>query len=383
MRKFNVAVVGASGMVGGEVLGLLETRRFPVGEFQPFNSGRKPASVVFRGKKYACAAPSLEALKRADIAFFVSTDEVAEEFAPRLAAAGTWCIDDSSRFRLAPGVPLVIPEVNGAELKPARKLIAGPNCTLTGAAVALAEIHRKFRVTELRLATYQAVSGAGKAAMGELEEELKAYFKKGAVPREKGGKFPRPIAFNVFPQVGDFDGEGDSGEENKVEAELKNYFRKGAVEKTEGAKFPRPIAFNLFPQVGGFDGEGNSGEENKVVAELKKIWGDKRIKISCTAVRVPVLRGHSLAAWFKVARPCSAGDVAKELKRTPGLKFFEKPEDYPTPLENGQRTEIVYAGRLRRAHTSANEFQLWIVSDNLYKGAALNSVQIAERIARL
>lgn len=321
-------------MVGGELLGLLESRRFPVGEFYPFNSGRKPASVLFRGKKYVCAAPSLGALKKADIAFFVSTDEVAEKFAPRLAAAGTWCIDDSAFFRLAPGVPLVIPEVNAAELKPSKKLIAGPNCTLTGAAVALAGIHRKFGITELRLATYQAVSGAGKAAMGELEGELKAYFKKGAVPKLKGGRFPRPIAFN------------------------------------------------LFPQVGSFDGEGNSGEENKVEAELKKIWADKKIRISVTAVRVPVLRGHSLAAWFKVARPCSEGALRKELRRTTGLKFFEKPGDYPTPLENGQRTEIVYAGRLRRARTAANEFQLWIVSDNLYKGAALNSVQIAEQIAR-
>ena len=246
-----------------------------------------------------------------------------------------WCIDDSSRFRLAAGVPLVIPEVNGAELGPGKKLIAGPNCTLTGAAVALAGIHRRFRVTELRLATYQAVSGAGKSAMGELEEELKGYFKKNSVVKPKGGKFPRPIAFN------------------------------------------------LFPQVGGFDADGNSGEENKVEAELKKIWGDRKIRISCTAVRVPVLRGHSLAAWFKVARPCSEAALKKELLRTPGLKFFNKPEDYPTPLENGQRAEIVYAGRLRRAKTAANEFQLWIVSDNLYKGAALNSVQIAEKVARL
>ena len=335
MKKFNVAVVGASGMVGGELLGLLESRRFPVGEFYPFNSGRKPAAVTFRGKKYACAAPSLAALRKADLVFFVSTDEVAEKFAPRLAAAGTWCIDDSSRFRLAQGVPLVIPEVNGAELKPSVKLIAGPNCTLTGAAVALAGIHRKFRITELRLATYQAVSGAGKAAMGELEEELRTYFRKGAVPGGRKGKFPRPIAFNLFPQVGDFDSAGHSGEENKVEA------------------------------------------------ELKKIWGDKKIKISTTAVRVPVLRGHSLSVWFKVAAPCTEAALGKVLGRTRGLKFFRKAEAYPTPLENVQRTEIVYAGRLRRARTAANEFQLWIVSDNLYKGAALNSVQIAESIARI
>lgn len=319
-------------MVGGELLELLEARRFPAGEFYPFNSGRRPAKVSFRGKKYACSAPSFETLKKADIVFFVSNEEVSRKFAPRLAAAGVWCIDDSSEFRLDPKVPLVIPEVNGRELTPARRLIAGPNCTLTGAAVALAGIHRKFRVTELRLATYQAVSGAGKAAMACLEEELKGYFKSGRVPALKE------------------------------------------------RKFPHPIAFNLFPQVGGFDAEGNSGEENKVSAELKKIWGDQRVRISCTSVRVPVLRGHSLAAWFKTAKPCSPAVLARELRRTPGLKFFPKPEDYPTPLEHGTRTDIVYAGRLRRSAAAPGEYQLWIVSDNLYKGAALNSVQIAERL---
>lgn len=322
-------------MVGGELLGLLESRRFPVGEFYPFNSGRKPAAVTFRGKKYACAAPTLAALKKADLVFFVSTDEVAARFAPRLAAAGVTCIDDSSYFRLAPGVPLVIPEVNGAELKPSRKLIAGPNCTLTGAAVALARVRERFGVKELRMASYQAVSGAGKGAMAQLEEELGGYLRKGRVPHLKDRKLPKAIAFNVFPQVG------------------------------------------------GFDAEGNSSEENKVAGELKKIWGDKKLKISCTAVRVPVLRGHSLAVWFRTARPCSAAAVARELSRTPGLKFFARPADYPTPLAHGLRTEIVYAGRLRKAATAANEFQLWIVSDNLYKGAALNSVQIAEKIAGL
>jgi aspartate-semialdehyde dehydrogenase len=332
MKKYNIAVVGASGMVGGELLGLLESRRFPVGEFYPFNSGRRAAFVKFRGKKYACAAPTLAALKKADIVFFVSTDEVAERFAPRLAAAGVWCVDDSARFRLAAGVPLVIPEVNGEELKASKKLIAGPNCTLTGAAVALAGIHKKFRIKELRLATYQAVSGAGKAAMGELEDQLRSHLRGG---------------------------------------------------KPKAERFPRPIAFNVFPQVGGFDADGHSGEENKVEAELKKIWGDKRLRISCTAVRVPVLRGHSLAVWARTARPFTPAGLKRELLRAPGLKFFARAEDYPTPLAHGNRTEIVYAGRLRRARTSPDEFQLWIVSDNLYKGAALNSVQIAEKIIKL
>lgn len=332
-RKFNIAVVGASGMVGGQLLELLEKRRFPVGEFYPFNSGRR-AFVRFRGKRYACSAPSFGALRKADMVFFVSNEEVSEKYAPRLAAAGVWCIDDSSRFRLAKGVPLAIPEVNGSLLSGREKLIAGPNCTITGAAVALAGVHRRFRVTEMRLATYQAVSGAGRAAMGELEAELRGYLSKGKVPRLKG------------------------------------------------KKFPRPIALNLFPQVGGFDDAGNSGEENKVAAELRKIWGSAGLRISSTCVRVPVLRGHSLAVWFKTARSCSPAALARELSRTPGLKFFAKPSDYPTPLVHGDRTDIVYAGRLRRGAVPG-EYMLWIVSDNLYKGAALNSVQIAEKIQKL
>lgn len=321
-------------MVGGELLGLLENRRFPVGEFYPFNSGKKPASVFFKGKKYSCLKPSFKHLKKADIVFFVSTDEVSGNFAPRLAASGVWCVDDSARFRLTPGVPLVIPEVNGEELTPSKKLIAGPNCTLTGAAVALFELHKRFKITELRLATYQAVSGAGRGAMLQLETELREYLKKGRAPEVKGGGFPHPIAFN------------------------------------------------LFPQVGGFDKNGHSGEENKVEAELKKIWRSPSIKISSTAVRVPVLRGHSLSVWAKTERPWTLAALQSVLKKTQGLKFSSDPCKYPVPLKQGHKTFEVYAGRLRKAKTSHNEFQLWIVSDNLYKGAALNSIQIAEHITR-
>jgi len=330
-KKIDIAVVGASGMVGGELLDLLETRKFPVGNFLPFNSGRTADSVTFKGKKYPCQKPEFSELKKAGLVFFVSTDEVSERFAKRLADAGVWCIDDSSRFRLDNGVPLVIPEVNAAELKPGRRLIAGPNCTLTGAAVALHRIHNKFKITELRIATYQAVSGAGKRAMKQLEEELKHYFKHGSVPVMKD------------------------------------------------SKFPRPIAFNLFPQIGGFDKDGMSVEEAKVEAELKKIWSSPRIKISSTAVRVPILRGHSLSVWAKTNKPWTLAALRSMLAATPGLDFRKEPGKYPTPLE-AAKTTGVKAGRLRLSKTSANEFQLWIVSDNLYKGAALNSVEIAEQL---
>ena len=328
MKTFNVAVVGASGLVGGELLALLE-KRFPVGVFMPFNSGRSKAPVFFKGKKYACRKPTFAALKKAGLVFFVSTDEVSARFARRLAASGVWCIDDSSRYRLDKDVPLVIPEVNGGEIKPGQRLIAGPNCTLTGAAVALTGVHKALHISELRIATYQAVSGAGKSAMKQLEQELKYYLKHGEVPALKGRAFPHPIAFNLFPQVGSFDGNGISVEEGKVEA------------------------------------------------ELKKIWADPGIKISSTAVRVPVLRGHSLSVWVKTAKKWSLGRLEKLLRGTRGLEFAGDPYKYPTPLDS-VKTAGVKAGRLRLSGTGPNEFQLWIVSDNLYKGAALNSVEIAE-----
>ncbi|HBB65966.1 MAG: hypothetical protein A2X28_00545 [Elusimicrobia bacterium GWA2_56_46] len=328
-KKIDVAVVGASGLVGGELLGLLEARKFPVGRFLPFNSGRTAAFVAFKGKKHLCRKPVFSELKKADLVFFVSTDEVSGRFAKKLAGSGVWCIDDSSRFRLDKNVPLVIPEVNAAALESGGRLIAGPNCTLTGAAVALHGIHKKFKILELRIATYQAVSGAGKGALKQLEAELLYYFKHGRVPELKG------------------------------------------------RKFPRAIAFNLFPQVGGFDGNGTSVEEAKVSAELKKIWTSPGLRISSTAVRVPVLRGHSLSVWARTSRPWTLASLRAALAATPGLQFFGNPYKYPTPLDV-VKTSGVKAGRLRAAETSPKEFQLWIVSDNLYKGAALNSVEIAE-----
>lgn len=328
-KKINVAVVGASGMVGGELLRLFEKRKFPLGELLAFNSGRNRAVVACGGKKYPCRKPSFEALKKADLVFFVSTDEVSERFARKLAAAGVWCIDDSSRFRLDKKVPLVIPEVNPGDIKRKGKLIAGPNCTLTGAAVALHGIHRKYKIDELRLATYQAVSGAGKSAMRLLEDQTRYYLRHGRPAALKGGAFPRLIAFNLFPQVGDFDPGGFSGEENKVEA------------------------------------------------ELKKIWSSPGVRISSTAVRVPVLRGHSLSVWAKTKKRWTLKDLQKILAATPGLEFFKDPRKYPTPLDTAH-TFGVKAGRLRVSRISPREFQLWIVSDNLYKGAALNSVEIAE-----
>lgn len=334
-----VGVVGATGMVGRELVSLLERRRFPVGELRPFSSGRTPSSVRFKGRTIAAPGVSLASLKACDIVFLVSSDEVALELAPALAALGIWTIDDSAAFRLNKKVPLVIPEVNGAALKIGRRLIAGPNCTMTGLAVAGAVLHREIGVREVRLASYQAVSGAGKAALGELFSQYAALSRVGP---EKDGRAP------VL-------GPGKS------------------------SVLPRAIAYNAIPQVGRFGDDGYTGEETKVAAELRKIWSAPGLRVSATAVRVPSIRGHALAAWLTLSRPVPLSRARALLEKTPGL-ILSREGDYPTPRSTGGKAPV-FAGRLRLG-AGPRELALWITSDNLLKGAALNSVQVAEELGR-
>ena len=334
-----IGVVGATGMVGRELVALLEKRRFPVGELRPFSSGRTKSSVRFKGKSISAPAVSVQALSSCDIVFLVSSDEVALELAPALAAKGVWTIDDSAAFRLDKKIPLVIPEVNSSALEKNRRLIAGPNCTMTGLAVAGSLLHRSIGVTEVRVASYQAVSGAGKAALGELFAQYSSLSRLGP---ERDGRAPTL-------------GPGTS------------------------SVLPRAIAYNAIPQVGRFGKDGYSSEESKVAAELRKIWSAPRLKISATTVRVPSIRGHALAAWLTLARPAPLSRVRALLARTPGL-ILSPENDYPTPRSAGGK-DPVYAGRLR-AGAGPREIALWVVSDNLLKGAALNSVQVAEELRR-
>jgi len=342
MRRANglvVGVVGATGMVGRELVALLERRRFPVGELRPFSSGRARSSVLFKGRKVAAPGVSAERLSSCDVVFLVSSDEVALELAPALAASGVWTIDDSAAFRLHNSVPLVIPEVNGGALREDRRLIAGPNCTMTGLAVAGALLHKTVGVREIRLASYQAVSGAGKAALAEL--------------------------FSQYSSLSGLRAESDG--------------RAPVLGPGKSSVLPRAIAYNAIPQVGRFGDDGYSGEETKVACELRKIWSAPGLKISATAVRVPSIRGHALAAWLTLARPVTLARARAILKKTPGLVL--SPEgDYPTPRSAGGEGPV-YAGRLRRGATP-KELALWVVSDNLLKGAALNSVQVAEELRR-
>jgi aspartate-semialdehyde dehydrogenase len=342
MRRNNglrVGIVGATGMVGRELVELLDKRRFPVGELVPFSSGRTRSAVRFRGRSVNAPGVDARALDGCDIVFLVSSDEVSLEHGKRLAKLGVWVIDDSAAFRLDPKVPLVISEVNAHTLTDKTRLIAGPNCTMTGLGVAGALLHRSVGVREVRIASYQAVSGAGKAALGELFGQARTLSRTGLL---SDGRAP-------------------------------------VLSAGKGSSLPRAIAFNAVPQVGRFGPDGNSGEETKVAAELRKIWGAPRLKISTTAVRVPTIRGHALAAWLTLARPMKPAAARALLAKTPGLELSAE-GDYPTPRSAGGKGPV-YAGRVRQGAT-AREIALWIVSDNLLKGAALNSAQIAETLLR-
>ena len=330
-----VGVVGATGMVGRELVELLERRRLRVGGLRPFSSGRGRAFVSFRGRRLEAPAPDAKALAGCDLVFLVSSDAVALEHGPALAARGVWVIDDSAAFRLDPKVPLVIPEVNAGALREDRRLVAGPNCTMTGLAVAGAALHRAAGVREVRLATYQAVSGAGKAALSELFSQIRGLSR---TRLRAGGRAP-------------------------------------VLGPGRASVLPRAIAFNAVPQVGRIGPDGYTGEESKVAAELRKVWASPGLNISATAVRVPTIRGHALAAWLTLAGPLSLARARALLSKTPGLTLCAE-NDYPTPRSAGGKSPVL-AGRLRRGAT-ARELALWIVSDNLLKGAALNSVQIAE-----
>jgi aspartate-semialdehyde dehydrogenase len=317
------------GLVGRDLIKLIERRKLPFRDIRFFGSGNKKRYITFKNKKYTCEKTDIKSLTKSDIVFFVSSDDVSKKYAKKLAQSGVWCIDDSSAFRMDRDVPLVIPEINGNLVNENNKLIAGPNCSLTPLAVSCFNIHRKYQISEIRLSTYQAVSGAGWRALNELFDETKSFLKTGNVSIK-----------------------------DKV--------------------LPRQIAFNLFPEVGSFDTEGNSVEENKIRDEVRKIWNNDKIEISSYAVRVPVIRGHSLSVWIKTKKSWSLTDIKNTLSRTDGCKFFSSHNDYQTPVDVAEKYYVA-ASRLKKTPFK-NEFSLWLCGDNLYKGAALNSVQISELI---
>ncbi|HUE78428.1 MAG TPA: aspartate-semialdehyde dehydrogenase [Sphingomicrobium sp.] len=333
---YRVAVVGATGNVGREILNILAERQFPLAEVAAVASARSTGDEVDFGESgETLKVKNLEHFDFAgwDMALFAAGSETSKLHAPRAAGAGCTVIDNSSLFRMDPDVPLIVPEVNPQAIAGYTKknIIANPNCSTAQLVVALKPLHDAATIRRVVVSTYQSVSGAGKAGMDELFEQSR----------------------NIF--VGD---------------------------GNEPAKFPKQIAFNVIPQCGDFNDDGATTEEWKLVVETKKIL-DPAIKLTATCVRVPVFVGHSEAVNIEFEKEISAAQARRILREAPGVMLVDKQEDggYVTPVEC-VGDYATFVSRVREDPTVESGLSLWVVSDNLRKGAALNAVQIAELLGR-
>jgi aspartate-semialdehyde dehydrogenase len=329
-----VAVVGATGAVGVELIRCLEQRRFPLAELRLFASARSAGKrLKFRGQELAVRELTTDSFKGVDIALFSAGGAISRRFAPLAVAAGATVIDNSSAFRMDPQVPLIVPEINPQALRGHKGIIANPNCCAIISITPLWPVHRANRIVRLMLATYQAASGAGAAAMEELRESTRAYL------------------------------EGRSYE-HKV--------------------LPHPYAFNLFSHNTRIDpATGYNEEETKVMNETRKIFGDEAIRVTATCVRVPVLRAHSVAIGFECERPLTPATVRELLRTAAGVKLVDDAERnyFPMPQDaSGQ--DAILVGRIRQdvSDPSGRSISLLVAGDQLLKGAALNAVQIAEAL---
>lgn len=331
MRKFNVAIVGATGAVGEEMRLVLEERKFPVEKLSLFASGRSAGRAYqFKGEKITVRELREDSFSGIDIALFSAGDEVSAHFAPLAVRQGTIVIDNCKYFRMDPNVPLVVPEVNPDDLKWHKGLIANPNCSTIQMVVALKPIYDEVGIERVVVATYQSVSGTGREAVEELKMQSESITK---------------------------------GEEVKISA------------------YPYQIAYNLLPHIGSFKENGYTSEEIKMLDETRKILGDDHIKVSATTVRVPVYRAHSEVVHIETKGKISAQKTRELLRNFPGIKVIDNPENlaYPMPLFAEGKDEV-FVGRIREDISVENGLVMWVVSDNLRKGAALNAVQIAEKI---
>ena len=330
--QYNVAMVGATGVVGEALLSILEEREFPVGELRPLASERSAGSTVgFAHKQVGVRELAKFDFAGVDIAFFSAGGAVSREHAPRAAAAGAVVIDNTSEFRYVDDVPLVVAEVNPHAIAEYtnRNIIANPNCSTMQMLVALAPIHRAAGIERINVATYQSVSGAGRSGMLELGHQT---------------------------------------------ADLLN-FHSIAPEK-----FPAQIAFNVIPHIDVFLDNGYTREEMKMVWETRKILEDDSIQVNPTCVRVPVFYGHSEAVHIETREKIDAAAARALLEQAEGVVVVDerKPGGYPTPVGHAAGKDPVFVGRIREDISHPNGLDLWIVSDNIRKGAALNAVQIAE-----
>lgn len=331
MKKFNVAVVGATGMVGGKFLEVLTERQLPVDNYYLFASAKSAGKKIgFMGKEHTVIELTKEnviSLKgKVDFALFSAGGGVSKEFAPVFVEAGAIVVDNSSQWRMYDDVPLVVPEVNPEDVKWNHGIIANPNCSTIQAVVALKPLYDRFGIKRIVYSTYQAVSGAGVAGYNDLKDGI-----NGVAPK----------------------------------------------------KFPRPIAYNMLPHIDVFMEDGYTKEEWKMIVETRKILHDESLRVTATTVRVPVFYGHSESINVEFCKKCEKQDVVNALENFPGIVVMDdvKNNVYPTPLDAENHDEV-FVGRIRMDESVDSGANLWVVADNIRKGAATNAVQIVELLIK-
>lgn len=343
-----IAVVGATGAVGKELLSILETRKFPIRELLVFGSKRSLGKSVFWKKKsHLCKVLEKDCFKDVDIAFFDASDAVSKDWVPQAAESGAWVIDNSATFRLESDILLLVPEVNGdllkARLRSKKKkfsarerILSGPNCSTVQMVVALKPIRDHWGLKRVVVSTYQSTSGAGAAAMLELSAQTAGILNQKAI---------KPKAFT------------------------------------------HQIAFNCIPHIGSFRESGDTSEEQKIIAESRKLLGMPKLRVSATAIRVPTFSCHAESVNLECKKPFEVEEVRKVLRKHPGIILQDEPKKNIYPLgvtskedavEGATGRDAVYIGRVRKDHSVKYGLNLWVVSDNLRKGAALNAVQVGE-----
>jgi len=321
-----VAVVGATGLVGSEMLTVLAARNFPVTELIPVASERsKGKEVEFKGKKYKVVTPDEAIALKPDVALFSAGGGTSTEYAPQFAAAGITVIDNSSAWRMDPAKKLVVPEVNGDVLSAEDKIIANPNCSTIQMVVVLKPLHEQYTIRRVVVSTYQSVTGTGVKAVKQLQDE------RAGVEGEKA--------------------------------------------------YPYPIDLNVIPHIDVFQDNGYTKEEMKMIKETNKIMGDDSIRVTATTVRIPVVGGHSESINIEFANDFDVNEVRALLAKQPGIVVVDNPAnlEYPMPKDAHGKDEV-FVGRIRRDESQPNTLNLWVVADNLRKGAATNAVQIAEKL---
>jgi aspartate-semialdehyde dehydrogenase len=334
-EKYNVAVVGATGAVGEQMREILEEREFPVAELRLLASERSAGQFLdFKGKSLRVEVLDENSLNGIDIGLFSAGGSVSAKFAPLAVNAGAVVVDNTAHFRMNPEVPLVVPEVNAKEIAnyKNRGIVANPNCSTIQMVVALKPIHDAARIRRIVVSTYQSVSGAGRQAMEELSQQVTALY---------------------------------NGHELEME------------------KFPHQIAFNCIPHIDAFVDGGYTKEEIKMINETRKIFGEPDLRVTATTVRVPVFCSHSESVNIETEKKLTAADVKAILREAPGVIVADEPENnvYPMAIDAIGK-DATYVGRIREDDSVANGLNLWVVADNLRKGAALNAVQIAEILIR-